>query len=253
MTTSLSARREATTRGLHGRVVDSLGRAIVEGTYPSGSTLPVETDLAAHLDVSRTVVREAMRVLASKGLVEARPMRGTTVLPRRDWRLLDPDVLRWWVGVEGESSLLHDLLEARTIVEPAAARIAAVRAGPAERQAIEAAYHDLAAAVDDIERFVDADLRLHGLVFAACGNAVLDQMAGAVWSALRLGRRVQAGIAADELARLSDSLPLHERVVRAIVAGKPMAAQRHMRALVKGAGRDAEVALSKRAQGGGRS
>lgn len=125
-------------------------------------------------------------------------MRGTTVRPRREWRLLDPDVLRWWVEVEGASTILHDLLEVRAIVEPPAARIAALRATAGDRHAIEAACRDLVAAVDRVDRFVEADLRLHGAILAACGNAVLDDLAEAVAATLRLGRQVQARIAADE-------------------------------------------------------
>lgn len=240
-------------RGLHGSVVESLGRAIVGGEYPAGSVLPVEADLATGLGVSRTVIREAIRVLAVRGLVDARPMRGTIVRLRREWRLLDPDVLRWWVEVEGEATILHDLLEVRAIVEPAAARIAATRATPADRRAIEAACRDLVAASDRVEPFVDADLRLHGTILAACGNAVLDELAEAVSATLRLGRQVQAGIAADELGRLRDSLPLHERAVHAIVAGRPAAAERHMRALVEAAARDAELVLGVRPVGGMRA
>lgn len=240
-------------RGLHGSVVESLGRAIVGGEYPAGSVLPVEADLAAGLDVSRTVIREAIRVLAARGLVDARPMRGTLVRPRREWRLLDPDVLRWWVEVEGEATILHDLLEVRAIVEPAAARIAAQRAGPEQRRAIEACYRDLAASVDDVERFLEADLRLHGAILAACGNAVLDELAEAVAATLRLGRQVQAHLPADELARLRQSLPAHEHAVRAIVAGRPAAAERHVRDLVATAARDAELVLGVRPVGGMRA
>lgn len=242
--------RGRTGRGLHGSVVESLGRAIVGGRYPEGTALPVEADLATTLEVSRTVIREAIRALAARGLVEARPMRGTTVRPRREWRLLDPDVLRWWVEVEGASTILHDLLEVRAIVEPPAARIAALRATAGDRHAIEAACRDLVAASDRVDRFVEADLRLHGAILAACGNAVLDDLAEAVAATLRLGRQVQARIAADELPRLRDSLPLHEQVVRAIVAGRPAAAERHMRALVEAAARDAELVLGERSAGG---
>jgi DNA-binding FadR family transcriptional regulator len=243
-------RRAIIGRGLHGSVVESLGRSIVGGRFAEGAVLPVEGDLALPVEVSRSVIREAIRVLAAKGLVEARPMRGTTVRSRRDWRLLDPDVLRWWVEVEGEATILHDLLEVRVIVEPAAARIAAQRAGPGERAAIEAAWRELCASVDDVAGFIEADLRLHGVILATTGNAILDEMFEPIAATLRLGRQVQARVATDHAARLRDSLPLHERVVRAIVGRRPAAAERAMRSLVEGAARDAELVLGVRPVGG---
>jgi GntR family galactonate operon transcriptional repressor len=239
-------RRAIIGRGLHGSVLESLGRSIVSGRFPEGAVLPVEGDLSLGMDVSRTVIREAIRVLAAKGLVEARPMRGTTVRPRRDWRLLDPDVLRWWVEVEGEATILHDLLEVRAFVEPAAARIAAQRATPADRAEIEGAWRAFAVSADDVGRFIEADLRLHGAILAACGNAILDELFEPISATLRLGRQVQARVATDELARLRDSMPLHERAVRAILDGRPAAAERAMRELVEAAARDAELVLGVR-------
>ena len=82
-------------RGLHGRVVDELGREIVGGRWMAGSPLPNEDDLAAELGVSRTVVRESIKVLQAKGLVEVRPRTGTRVRARRAWHLLDADVVGW--------------------------------------------------------------------------------------------------------------------------------------------------------------
>jgi DNA-binding FadR family transcriptional regulator len=230
--------------------VESLGRRIVRGEYPVGAPLPVEGELAIGSEASRTVVREALRVLAAKGLVEARPMRGTRVRPRREWRLLDPDVLRWWVEEEGEATILHDLLEVRAIVEPAAARIAAERADEPARAELRDAWASLCAAVDDPGRFIEADLRYHAAILAATRNALLEELLEAISATLRLGLLVQVRVAADHLPRLRDSLPLHEETVLAITAGDGDRAEATMRLLVAGAARDAEHALGMRPAGG---
>ena len=82
-------------KGLHGRVIQDLGQAILSGEFAPGSTLPGQEECCARLGVSRTVLREALRVLAAKGLVDARPKAGTFVLPRENWNFLDPDILEW--------------------------------------------------------------------------------------------------------------------------------------------------------------
>jgi len=237
-------------RGLHGSVVETLGRRIVSGDFPVGMALPVEGDLCLDVDASRTVVREALRVLAAKGLVEARPMRGTIVRSRRLWRLLDADVLRWWVEEEGEAVILHDLLEVRSIVEPAAARLGAERADDAARAEIRSAWEAFAAATDDVERFLDADLRLHASILAACRNALLEELFEPISATLRLGLQIQVQAATEERPRLRDSLALHEQAVRAVLEGRGVLAERAMRDLVARAARDAELALGVRPAGG---
>src|SRR5439155_9436415 len=113
-------------RGLHGQTVEVIAERIVTGVLAEGATLDIAA-LQAELDVSLTALREALKVLAAKGLVDARPKRGTFVRPREDWSLLDPDLLRWRFGNSTDSRFLGDLAEVRLIVEPAGARLAAER------------------------------------------------------------------------------------------------------------------------------
>jgi len=231
-------------RGLHGSLVETLGRRIVHGWVAPGEPLPTEPLLAAEYDVSRTAVREALRVLAAKGLVEARPMRGTRVRPRRDWLLLDPDLLRWSVDDGDAGQLLHDLLDVRLMLEPEAARLAAERSGPQDREAVEAAYADLAASLESAEAFVEADLAFHRAVITATGNPLLGELAAAVEAGLRLARRVQVRVAGDARPLPEDPLPGHLAVVRAIVTGDGDGAERAMRRVVESAARDAEAVLA---------
>ena len=150
-------------RGLVPTLVDALGRQIVAGGVPEGSALPIEADLTQSFGVSRTVVREAVRILNAKGLVESSPMRGTRVRPRSSWHLLDPDVLGWWAGVGGAAEILRDLAEIRRIIEPPAARLAAERidrTSDGELARLEAALAAMDGAVDDVEAFIEADIGL---------------------------------------------------------------------------------------------
>ena len=113
-------------KNVHGNTLDWLGEAILTGHYPVGSSLPPEPMLCEELGVSRTVVREAIKTLAAKGLVSVRPRHGTHVRPRGDWSLLDRDVLSWLVGKgDPDRELLLEIQEVRSIIEPAAAALAA--------------------------------------------------------------------------------------------------------------------------------
>jgi GntR family transcriptional regulator, galactonate operon transcriptional repressor len=238
-----SSRQGYPGRGLHGAVVESLGRRIVSGALSPGEALPAEPLLAREFDVSRTVVRETLRVLAAKGLVEARPMRGTRVRPRQAWRLLDPDLLRWSLSDGPKAALLRDLLDIRLMVEPAAARLAAERATPGDLAAVEQAWQRLRGSLDEPDAFIDADLALHAAVLAATRNQLLGELVAAVGTGLRLGRAVQVRVAGERRPLPADPLPAHGEVVDAILAGDGPRAERAMRAVVVSAARDAEAVI----------
>src|SRR5918992_1302910 len=140
-------------RGLHGQVVQEVGRRIVSGAEPPGSILDIE-HLEATFDVSKTVVREALKVLAAKGLVDARPKRGTFVRPRADWSLLDPDLLRWQFESSARDQFLTNLHEVRLIVEPAGALLAA-------------SHNELLARMEHI---IEIGLRARDLLVHAAGH-----------------------------------------------------------------------------------
>src|SRR6218665_2574795 len=119
--------RRGTGRRLRGAIAHKLGSAIVSGQYAPGDRLEAEITFSEALDVSRGAYREAVQVLAAKGLVESRTKAGTRVLPRSRWNLLDPDVLAWAFTGEPDVDFIRDLFELRAIVEPAAAKLAAER------------------------------------------------------------------------------------------------------------------------------
>ena len=216
---------------MHGRVVEWLGLRIVSGEFASGSQLPNEADLAARLAVSRGGVREAIKALAAKGLVEPRPRLGTRVLSRPEWNLMDRDVIEWH-GHAADIAFLNDLMELRLMVEPGAARLAAERADAEQLAALEAAYAGMAAHADHLpeseDAFVEADLAFHLTVLRASGNQLIEQ----------LGRLLEAGLhhALEATSHLpggvNATLPMHRTVLAAIRGGKPVAAERATKRLL---------------------
>jgi DNA-binding FadR family transcriptional regulator len=219
-------------RTIHGRVVELLGRRIVSGEFPDGSQLPNETELAAQLEVSRGGIREAVKALAAKGLVEPRPRLGTRVLPRRSWNLMDREVIGWH-GESAAPGFLQDLLELRLMVEPNAARLAAERASHAEVTALEAAYAGMAEHAPRLPQakvaFVQADLTFHLTLLRATDNQLIEQLGRLLETSLQHGLEASSqapgGVAA--------TLPLHHAVLIAVRAHRPVAAHRAMRRLIE--------------------
>jgi DNA-binding FadR family transcriptional regulator len=125
---------------VHEAVVRSIAQRVLGGQYLPEAALPREDELAEEFGVSRTSIREAIKVLSAKGLIETRQRIGVRVRPRNEWRLLDPAVLSWHPNISQDEELLTGLLEARRLIEPAAAEMAAARANSKDLVAIETAY-----------------------------------------------------------------------------------------------------------------
>lgn len=198
---------------LHDSLVTVLGRRILGGAYRPGDVLPREDELCAAFGVSRTSLREAMKVLSAKGLVEARRRVGVRVRPREAWSLLDPAVLSWHPDLQGDDELMSGLIEARRIIEPAAAELAARRATADDLSAIEAAFAGMNAAVPDhFENYCKADLAFHRAVNAASHNVVLRGMAGLMEAALNASLIVTNSF----MQRQARALAVHGRVLEAV-------------------------------------
>jgi GntR family galactonate operon transcriptional repressor len=215
-------------RGLHGEVVHTIAMRILRDELRPGDPLPSEEELSAELAASRTVMREAVKVLAAKGLVEARPKTGTRVRPRADWNLVDPDVLAWQLEAKPDGELFRNVTELRRIVEPQAAKLAAERASEAEIAALEEAFHEMEEALADPEAYLLPDLRFHDLILSACHNELLEQTAGtmrAVFRALFLEART-----AETIERATE---LHGAIVKAIRARDGARAARAMTELIE--------------------
>ncbi|MGW1005882.1 FadR/GntR family transcriptional regulator [Streptomyces sp. NPDC002520] len=223
-------------RGVHGQTVEALARRILGGDIPEGATLDLVA-LQSELDVSLTALRESLKVLAAKGMVDARQKRGTFVRPRADWNLLDADVLRWQFEggstTESDRALLCNLAEVRAIIEPAAARLAAQRRTDADLAALEGALEAMGEEDADAAHAVDADLAFHRALLAATHNELLERMEMVLESGLAHRDRIVHSSPHSE-----DPVPAHRAVLDAVRAGDPQAAEAAMRALLDQAGRD---------------
>jgi GntR family transcriptional regulator, galactonate operon transcriptional repressor len=221
-------------RGLQGRIIDGVGRQIVGGSYLPGDLLPKEAELSDEYGVSRTSVREGMRVLAAKGLVDIRPKIGTRVRQTEHWNVFDADILRWHSEVGRGDEIMRDLVEVRQIMEPAAARLAAGRSTMDDLKRMDDALQEMVRNAHDREGYAHADVEFHMAVYAASHNALLRQFGGVVSDFLYASFNVQQAIAAsDEVFR--EDAETHAAVFQAINAGNgERAAETMLRVVLDG-------------------
>ena len=208
-------------RGVFGMLVHDIGRRIVGGAFAVGETLPNEDDLVARFKVSRTTFREAMKTLASKGLLEIRPKTGTRVRDQKHWNHTDPDVMVWYYETGPSQAVLDALRDVRRVLEPAAAARAAQYSTPDEVERIAAAYAAMCATIGDPVAHSEADRAFHAAIFEATHNFILARLIdviviGIYGNAVNDTERVVAGQAM--------SLPYHAAVLAAIRAHDPEAA-----------------------------
>lgn len=215
--------RAGNARSLHSHVVRELGRRIVVGDLRPGDVLPREETLAETMEVSRTALREALKVLSAKGLIEARPKIGTRVRPKDAWNQLDADVLSWRCESMPTEDFIEKLVEMREIVEPAAAASAARRRTEAQLADMEHAYQRMAA-THDADEWAEADLMFHQSILNATGNELMISLFSVVENALGMF----FVLSAKKARNFSYSLPHHLEVLEAIRRQRPEAARRAM-------------------------
>jgi DNA-binding FadR family transcriptional regulator len=213
-------------RNLTYGLLDSLGRAIVTGEYEH-SQFPTEAELAKQHAVSRSVTREAVKMLTAKGLLTARPRKGTTVQPASYWNLFDPDVLRWLLERKFSLELLRHFSELRIAIEPAAAGLAARSADAAGIGAIAAGYERMVAAEAGDDDPLEADIAFHIAILHASANPFYMQFRDVVTTALRTSIRFT-----NRFYGRTASLPQHHAVLQAIESRDPEAARTAMAALI---------------------
>jgi len=203
-------------QGLHGALVHDIGVRILSGELEPGEALPTEAELTGDVAASRTVLREAIKVLAAKGLVESRPKTGTRVRPRSDWNLLDPDVLAWQLEAGPPRDFLEHALELRRMIEPGAARLAAERATDEDIEALEQAFAAMSEA-EDLDDWIEPDVRFHAIVVRAARNELLERLSAIVSAMLRTLFMVSS----RPPWTFRRALPLHQEIIDAIRAHDP--------------------------------
>lgn len=230
-----------TGRRLNGAIVNQLGIAILSGKHAPGEILSSETRSAQALDVSRNAYREAIRVLVAKGLIESRTRTGTRVLPRERWNLLDPEVLAWAFAGEPDRRLVRALFELRSVIEPAAAGLAALRRQEPDLKRMRTALEGMRAHTLMTVEGRAADRDFHDAMLRATGNdafVALGASIGALvtWTTTYKQRD-------RPLSR--DPIPEHARVLEAIEACDVNAATNAMRRLVEFALEDTRAVMAR--------
>jgi len=210
-------------------IANELGIAIVTGTYSAGNPIPIEAELCRKYGASRSALREAVKMLTAKGLLGARPRRGTWVEPEEKWNLLDPDVLGWLLERKYSPALLIEFTEIRLAVEPGAATLAARVAGKEEKAAIRQAIERMQAADRGDDDPLDSDIAFHVAVLRASRNRFYAQLTGFTATALRFSIQTTNRYKGVQLASVTD----HKKVADAILAGKSVAAGQAMHKLIQ--------------------
>jgi DNA-binding FadR family transcriptional regulator len=212
---------------LHDRVTRTLACAVLSGELPEGYVTS-ELALCGRLDVSRTILRESIKVLVSKGLLEVRPRVGVTVRNRSEWYLFDPDVLAWQSEQFVDGQFIRTLCEVRLIVETSAAALAATRATRDQRDRIAKCFQSMEAKVANKQAYDDADIAFHGAIFEACHNDLLRQLSTTIRQALQLQDRSGSESRSD----VQESLELHRHLARTIVQGDATLARNAMESII---------------------
>jgi DNA-binding FadR family transcriptional regulator len=174
----------ANLRTSHAKVVEKLGLAIVGGRFSVGEPLPGDSELEAQFDVSRSVLREAMKTLAAKGLIVAKSRVGTRVTERCHWNLIDEDVLRWHFRSGVTREFIDHLYDVRLVLEPASASFAALRATSEDCAELRHYANLLGSDELDWQSQVEADLRFHVLLTLVGANPFLESMVGFIKASL---------------------------------------------------------------------
>jgi DNA-binding FadR family transcriptional regulator len=219
---------------VHGLIARELGTAIVSGRLRPGDLLESELEASVHRHVSRTAYREALRMISAKGLISSRPRAGTRVSEMTEWHLLDPDVLSWLFGGEPKPEVLDGLFELRTIVEPAAAALAARRRRAPHLERMRGALADMRRHSLHHPEGRRADSEFHAGLLAASGNPYLMSLTKGVTAAV--DGLTQYKLRLHKVER--DPVPDHERVFEAIRARDATGARKAMVSLIGLAIRD---------------
>ena len=218
-------------RNFHSQVIWTLGVSIVGGHYPEGAILPGDAELQKLQGVSRTVVREALKTLAAKGLIEARTRVGTRVRPRQDWNLFDADVLAWHFEAGADMEFLGSLAEMRLAIEPEAAAHAALRRSPKQVETLLDWADRMSDPANTAESFARFDLEFHRAVADASGNPFMRSISALVELALMASFTLSSPVA--DQAAFDRSVSVHLAIATFIRDGNVEGARGAMRQAIE--------------------
>jgi DNA-binding FadR family transcriptional regulator len=209
-------------------IVDSLGKAIATGIHPAGKPLKAESELCQDFDASRTVLREAVKMLTAKGMLDARPRRGTIVLPESQWNLSDPDILNWLLQRKGSLLIISEFIDMRLAIEPMACRLAAEKINEKNSRILLDAISRMKAAAKGEDDLLDADIAFHLGILEASDNRFFWNMRHTIEVALRFSIRIN-NRNTDAAQFIVDE---HQSILDFILQGDAQAAEEAMRELL---------------------
>mgnify|MGYP001251308046 CR=1 FL=1 len=227
---TLPAKMTARPRSAHDLVAHGIGHSIMQGRYPVGSVLPGDAELMQFFGVSRTALREALKTLAAKGLIESKTKVGTRVLGREKWNMFDADILEWHLQLGVDAKFLGWLFEIRQALEPLACATAALRRSPEQLERMREALDGMASSRDDRKGFTKADLDFHQTILEASGNPFLQSIGSVIGAALAASFDVSSPVSSEE--RFAIGMRHHQAVFEAIDRQDPAGAGHAMSTLL---------------------
>jgi len=205
--------RVSKSRSKHDTIARALGQEILRGVHAPGANLPTEAELLSRFGASRTVLREAMKTLAAKGLVVLKTRVGTRVLNSSNWNFFDAELLAWSAEMGVDAQLRRSLTEIRRAVEPAAAALAAMRRSRAEIAHLRDCVRRMARSGENPQGFAKADLEFHLMIGVASGNPLMRSLAAVIEAALIASFQENMPLAGDDLAETANA---HDAIVDGI-------------------------------------
>jgi DNA-binding FadR family transcriptional regulator len=217
-------------RSAHDLVTQGIGQSIMQGRFPIGSTLPGDAELMEHFGVSRTALREALKTLAAKGLIESKTKVGTKVLDRQNWNMFDADILGWHLELGVDPQFLGWLFEIRQTLEPLACAMAALRRTSAQLESMSQGLQAMYQCEKSRQGFTKADLAFHQAILEASGNPFLQSIGSVIGAALATSFTISSPVSSD--AQFKRVMRQHQNVFEAIKARDPQAASDAMSTLI---------------------
>ena len=224
----LNTQQQAAQRNLSYLLAEKIGQRILAGKYEAGSILPGEIELGEQFGVSRTAVREAVKMLAAKGMLLPRPRIGTRVMPQTNWNFLDQELLTWWMTRDNFDQVMEHFLILRRLLEPQACSLAAMNASEKQRALLASLMAEMRELHEDFnrERWIQVDTQFHQLIYEASGNPFLMSFANLFSSVYHSYFR---SITGDEVIKLQ----YHQDIVDTILVGDSQGALLACQVLLK--------------------
>ena len=210
----LSQQQIASKKNLSSIIAANLGQQILRGSYLPDAILPSESELSEKFQASRTAIREAIKILAAKGMLLARPRIGTRVMPSANWNFLDQDLLNWWINSEEQSVVITHFQIVRLAIEPQACYLAAMHANEEQKQSLQLFANEMLLLAKDFDRqrWVKVDYLFHLTIYEACANPFLISFANLFRSVYQ---RYFDAITINEVIEVD----IHQQLANAIING----------------------------------